>query len=238
MVITGHSVFHLLMPSMPHTVLPLNSQHHHSSDACHPHSNCMASAGPGFMGWYSSPQTHHLLFPREQGLTTEETLPGHGQAAGWTEGSWGAVWPHKRSPPCPFCSEHRQCSVLLLLSQAGGTHWCSSLALLSALLTPGGCKGTSPSNTGKNKRDVMRRTQKLRVLMKGRWRSLWAGLPVTFMINEAPKRLAQGTQSISLKSTANRKQTVQMLESGSGKDHNKRMALPPLQGKNRVRQDK
>ena len=58
---------------------------------------------------------------------------------------------------------------------------------------------------------------------------------MTFMINEVPRRLALETQSISLESAANRKETIQMLESGSGKDHNMRNGIT---SSSRQKQDK
>lgn len=165
MTAISHLVFHWLMPRMPSTSLPLAFLCHHSMMPSH--SLILHGSNMARFHWrvFISLDTV-VIFQKEWSLTTEDTLPGHGQAAGWTEGSSGAVRPRRHSPPCPFCSEHRWHSVLLLLSQAGGSHWCSSLVLPSALPTPDGCRGTSPSSTRKDKRDFRRRTQEPWILMK------------------------------------------------------------------------
>lgn len=82
----SHLVFHWLMSSMTSTSLPFAFQCHHRMMP--PHSLILHGSSTARFHWlvFISLETV-VIFPKEWSLTTEETLPGHEQAAGWTEGS-------------------------------------------------------------------------------------------------------------------------------------------------------
>lgn len=137
-----------------HTALPLKSQHQHSSDACHPHSNCMPRQGQVL--WDVGPSPKHTIF----------TFPKGTRFNNWVNAtrSWASCWMNWRVLRSSVASRN---TLLRALLQWAQTMFCSASALAGRR-----CPLTMPC-TPKRSADLLAGAEELHHQILERTRKTW-----------------------------------------------------------------